>query len=182
MKKYSNLLILILIICGGLLVVGGSSGCKVYSFADVSIPDSIKTVRINFIENRAQYVNPRLAPNLTDRLKQKIINQTRLTQTNNETAHYDIFSTITGYTVSTSGVTTTGTGNQRSRESSMNRLTVSLNITLNDRLSNKEQEFSVSRSFDFQANLTLQQAESQLLDAMVRDLTDDIFNRIFSNW
>ncbi|HEX2535894.1 MAG TPA: LPS assembly lipoprotein LptE [Chitinophagaceae bacterium] len=167
---------------GLLVVLGTGTGCRVYSFADVSIPDSIKTVRINFIENRAQYVNPRLAPNLTDRLKQKIVNQTRLTQTNNENAHYDISSFISSYTVSTSGVSTSGTGNQRQRESSMNRLTVGVHIVLNDRLGNKTQEFDVSRSFDFQASLALQQAEAALLDAMVRDLTDDIFNRIFSNW
>jgi hypothetical protein len=40
----------------------------------------------------------------------------------------------------------------------------------------------VSRSFDFDANLTLTQAEARLLDEMVRSLTDDMFNRIFSNW
>jgi hypothetical protein len=40
----------------------------------------------------------------------------------------------------------------------------------------------VSRSFDFDANLTLTQAETRLLDEMVRSLTDDMFNRIFSNW
>src|SRR5919199_5193976 len=76
-----------------------STGCKVYSFADVSIPDSIKTVRINFIENRAQYINPRLSPNLTDRLKQKIVNQTKLIQTNSENAHYDINGSVTNYSV-----------------------------------------------------------------------------------
>jgi hypothetical protein len=44
------------------------------------------------------------------------------------------------------------------------------------------QEYTVSRSFDFKANLTLQQAERSLLDEMIRNLTDEIFNRIFSNW
>ena len=41
--------------------------------SDVSIPDSIKTVKINFIENKARYVNPRLSPTLTDKLRQKIV-------------------------------------------------------------------------------------------------------------
>ena len=30
--------------------------------------------------------------------------------------------------------------------------------------------------------LSLQQAEAQLLDEVVRSLTDDIFNKIFSDW
>ena len=158
-----------------------STGCKVYSFADVSIPDSIKTVRLNFIENRANYVNPQLSPNLTNHLKQKIVNQTRLTQTNSDNANYDISGTITGYNVSTSGISSSGANNNQ-RQASMNRLTVSVHITVNNTLSNQVQEYDVSRSFEFAATLSLEAAQSQLLDEMVRNLTDDIFNRIFSNW
>lgn len=151
------------------------SSCGVYSFADVSIPDSIKTIRINFIENRAPYVNPRLSPTLTDRIKQKIINQTRLTQTNNENAHYDISGWISDYSVSTTGVS--------ANRGVMNRLTVAVHITLKNQLANTPpQEFDISRSFEFDANRTLQSVESQLLEEMVRNLTDDIFNRVFSNW
>ncbi len=156
-----------------------STGCKVYSFADVSIPDSIKTVRINFIENRAQYINPRLSPNLTDRLKQKIVNQTKLTQTNSENANYDINGFVSNYTVSTSGISTTG-NNQR--QASTNRLTVGVHIVLTNTLNNQTQEYDVSRSFEFASSLSLQAAEAQLQDEMIRNLTDDIFNRIFSNW
>ena len=151
-----------------------SSGCGVYSFADVSIPDSIKTVRVNFIENKARYVNPQLSPQLTDRLRQKILNQTRLTQTNNENAHLDISAEIRDYTVSTSGIS--------ERQTQMNRLTVGVHIEVNNRLSNTTEEYDVSRSFEFNANLSLQAAESQLLDEILRNLTDDMFNRMFSNW
>lgn len=157
-----------------------STGCGVYSFADVSIPDSIKTVRIHFIENRARLVNPQLSPNLTDRLTQKIVNQTRLTRTNSDNAHYDISGYISDYSVSTSGISSSGNNNQR--QASINRLTVGVHIILTNTLNNEVQEFDISRSFDFSASLSLQAAESQLLDEMVRNLTDDVFNRIFSNW
>ncbi len=60
--------------------------CKVYSFKDVSIPPDVKTMRIAYIENRARYVNPQLSPQLTDKLKQKINNQTRLTQVEGDDA------------------------------------------------------------------------------------------------
>ncbi len=149
-------------------------GCGIYSFKDVSIPDSIKTVRINFLENRARYINPQLSPKLTDRLRQKIVSQTKLTQTNNENAHYDISGYITDYSLSTSGV-------QNQREAT-NRLTVGVHITLNNRLSNSVQDYDISRSFDFSATLTLPQAEARLNDDIIRSITDDIFNRIFSNW
>ena len=156
------------------------TSCGIYSFNEKStIPDSIKTVRINFIENRAPYVNPQLSPTLTDRLQQKIVRQTRLTATKADNAHYDISGSITNYSVSTSGVTTTNTGRQ---QSSINRLTVSVHITLLNQISGQTQEYDVSRSFDFSANQSLQQAEGNLLDEMIRNLSDEIFNRIFSNW
>jgi outer membrane lipopolysaccharide assembly protein LptE/RlpB len=155
------------------------TSCGVYSFNDVgTIPDSIKTVRVNFIENRAPYVNPQLSPTLTDRLKQKITSQTRLSSTTNDNANWDISGSITDYSVSTSGVTNT---NGRA-QSSLNRLTVSVHIILNNQLSSHVQEFDISRSFDFDSNKSLQQAEAGLLDEMIRSLTDEIFNRIFSNW
>lgn len=151
-----------------------NTGCGIYSFNDVSIPDSIKTIRINFIENKARYVNPQLSPQLTDRVKQKINNQTKLTQTNSDNIHYEVSGTITDYTVSTSGIS--------NQQTQTNRLTVGVHIIVNNRLGGKEEEYDVSRSFEFPASSSLQAAEAGLMDEMVRSLTDDIFNRIFSNW
>lgn len=85
----------------GVLLVG-LAGC--YSFKDVSIPPEVKTVRVQFFENRARIVNPQLSQQLTDRLRQKIINQTRLGQVNSDDAHYDISGYISDYYVTTSGI------------------------------------------------------------------------------
>lgn len=162
-----------------LFVAGASnSGCSVYKFRDVSIPDSIRTVKVNFIENRAPYVNPQLSPRLTDKLRQKIVSQTRLSQTNNDNADWDIKGHISNYSFSTSGLTSQG-GN---RQQTTNRLTVTVHIILNDQKANKTQEYDVSRNFEFSANQSIQQAEAGLGEEIIRGLTDDIFNRIFSNW
>ena len=162
--------ILPIIICATLL-----SGCGIYSFRDAVIPENVKTIKIGFVENKARYVNPQLAPQLTDKLMQKIMNQTKLTRTNNDDAHYQIFATITNYDPSqTVGVS--------AQQASTNRLTVTVHVVLKKTLDNKEQEFDVTRNFDFAATLTLNQAEGQLMDEILRNITDDIFNQIFSNW
>lgn len=151
------------------------ASCKVYSFKDAVIPQEVKTVKIGFIENRARYVNPQLSPRLTDALQVKITSQTRLTRTNNDDAHYQISGTITNYDPTlTVGVS----GNQ----SSTNRLNVTVHIVLRKTLENKTEEFDITRNFDFPASQTLQQAEGRLQDEIIRNLTDEIFNRIFSNW
>ena len=152
-----------------------NSGCGIYKMADISIPDSIKTVRVNFIENKARYVNPQLSPQFTDKLRQKIVSQTRLTQVNNEKAHYDISGWISQYDVSTSAIS--------GQQVATNRLTVGVHISLLNRLSTERpKEFDISRSFDFSATLTLAQAEARLKDEIIRNLTDEVFNRIFSDW
>lgn len=157
-----------------LLLGVAQSGCGVYKFKDVSIPDSIKVVRVGIIQNRATYVNPQLAPELTEKLKQKIVSQTRLKQTNGDDADWDISCTITSYSFSTSGIS-----NQRANT---NRLNVGVHVDVRDNHSQKTSKYDVTRSFDYDGTLALQQAEQGLKTEMLRSLSDDIFNRIFSNW
>ena len=149
------------------------SGC--YSFRDVSIPAEVKTVRINFIENKARYVNPLLSPQLTDKLRQKVISQTKLTQIQGEDAHYEISGTITDYSVTTTGIA--------DRQVASNRLNITVQIVFKNRLDDsKNFEASITRNFDYNASLSLPQAETQLNETILRNLSDEIFNRIFSNW
>ena len=146
-----------------------------YSFKDVSIPPEVKTARVNYIENRASYVNPQLSPQLTDRLRQKINNQTRLTLVATDEADYDIFGEIRGYNVTTAGIS--------DQKAATNRLQVTVHIVFKNRLDEKANfEADVTRNFDFNATQSLQQAEAQQSDEILKNLTDEIFNRIFSNW
>jgi hypothetical protein len=173
-KAGTGLLLSLAAISIWLLAVGSATGCKVYSFRDISIPDSIQVIKVNFIENRATYINPNLSPRLTDRLRQKIVSQTRLKQTNGSNADWEVDAVITGYSFSTSGIS--------NQQVATNRLTVAIKITLNKLREGTVKEFDVSRSFDFSASQSIQQAESALFDEMIRGLSDDMFNRIFSNW
>lgn len=145
-----------------------------YSLKDVSIPPEVKTVKVYFIENKARYINPQLSPKLTDKLRQKIVNQTRLSQTNNE-ADYEISGYISDYSVSTSGIS--------QQQAASNNLNVSVHIIFRNRLDDKKNfETDITRNFPFSATKSLTQAEAELNDQMVTNLTDEIFNRIFSNW
>jgi len=151
-----------------------NSGCGIYKFNEAVVPDSIKTIKINFIENKAPYVNPTLSPRLTDKLRQKIVGQTRLKQTNNDNADWIISGNISSYGFSTSGIS--------QQQVASNRLTVGVHITRIDQRSNVSKDYDVNRSFEFAASQTIQQAEASLGDEIIRSLTDDIFNKIFSAW
>jgi len=158
-----------------LFVMSLLAGCGIYKFTGASIPPDIKTIRVQYIENNARYKNPQLSPQLTDKLRQKIVSQTKLTQINGDNADYDVSGFISQYDVSTSGIS--------NQQVSTNRLTVAVNLILLDRKTGAEpRNISASRSFDFSASLTLTQAEQKLNDEIIRNLTDEIFNKLFSEW
>ncbi len=151
--------------------------CK-YSTKDTApIPTEIKTFRVNYFENKARYVNPQITPKLTETLKQKIISQTRLRQTNTDDAHYDISGYLSDYSVTTSGVANQTAGT--------NRLNVTFHLIFKNTIDpdpKKSFEADLTTNYDFSAQLSLQQAEAELSDKIVKNVTDAIFNRIFSNW
>ena len=148
--------------------------CK-YSFKDVSIPIEVKTFRVNYFENKAPYVNTQLSGQLTERLKQKIIGTTRLRQTNDDDAHYDISGYVSQYNTSTISIT--------GSSASGNRLTVGFHLIFKNTLDEKKNfEADLTRTFDFDGNLSLTQAEANLNEDIVKNVVDEIFNKIFSNW
>jgi hypothetical protein len=150
---------------------------RCYSFKDASVPASVKTYRLKLIENRASNVNPQLAPQLTDKLRQKINSQfSRLRPTQGEDAHYDIAATIVDFRPVTSGVSGT--------QAATNRLIVTVKVDFINRLNEgtKSFEADVSRNFDFSAVVDFTTAQNQLLSTIVQNMSDEIFNRIFSNW
>jgi hypothetical protein len=55
-------------------------------------------------------------------------------------------------------------------------------VTINKIKSGEVEDHDISRSFDFAASQSIQQAENNLLDEIIRGLADDIFNKIFSDW
>ncbi len=149
--------------------------CK-YSTKDTSpIPPEVKTFRVNYFQNKARYVNPQLSPQLTEKVQQKIISQTRLRQVNDDDAHYDISGYISDYSVVTSGVA--------NQQAGRNRLNVTFHLIFKNTLDNtKNFETDLTTNYDFDANLSLQQAEALLSDQILKNVSESIFNKIFSNW
>ena len=160
----------------------GLSSCKIYSFKDTSIPPEVKSIHIAYIENRAPLVNPQLAPQLNDALRQKINNQaSRLSQVQTTDADWDVNGWVSGYSYTTSGVA--------NQQAASNRLTVTVHIIFKNHLdptgkkvAPADFETDVSRNFDFSANITITDAEAQLIPTVVSNMTDEIFNKLFSNW
>ena len=129
---------------------------------------------MHLIENKARFVNPRLGPALTTKLQDKIVGQTRLNRTDNEEADWVVTGYISDYNIETSGI--------NGKQASMNRLTVAVEITLKDNKTQKSTDYSVTKSFEFNSSKSLEQAGNELFDDILKGVSDEIFNRLFSNW
>ncbi len=96
-------------------------------------------------------------------------------QVNDDDAHYDISGYLSDYSVTTSGVANSTAGT--------NRLNVTFHLIFKNTLDSKKNfEADLTSNYDFSANLTLQQAESQIGDKIIKNISEAIFTRIFSNW
>jgi len=165
----------ILLASCALFFVAAFTSCGVYTFRDVSIDYSkYKTIKVNILENRARYINPQLSPRLTEAVRQKIASYTKLSSTNSDNADYVVKGQITGYDVTTSAIS--------AQQVASNRLTVRVHIDLVDNITQKTTNVDASRDFDFSASLTLPQAEGALLSDIIKNVSDEVFNRMFSNW
>lgn len=153
------------------------TSCGIYSFVGTSIAEDVKTVNINYIENRALKVNPSLSNTITEALNDKFRKFTRLSLVTMD-GDLEISGEITGYDIRSMGVTA-------DEVASKNRLTITVKIYY---INNKhpEESFEEGKSFsgyeDYDSNYTLDQVEAQLVETIVEKIVEDIFNATVANW
>ncbi|MFD2903007.1 LptE family protein [Sphingobacterium anhuiense] len=151
-----------------------SCGVK-YGFTGGSIPDGMKTVSVLYFENIASMVYPTLSQNFTEALKERIRNQSRLSQVNdNADATFEGF--ITDYTISPAAVEA---GTDRA---ALNRLSITIKVNYHNKIVEKDNfEQSFTRFKDFSGQLQSAQEET-LNKEIILMLTEDVYNKAFANW
>ena len=151
------------------------NNCGIYSFSGASIPAEAKTVSVQYFPNNAQLVNPLLSNALTNALNDIFVNQTTL-QSVAQNGDLALEGEITGYSTSPIAIT----GNQTA---AMNRLTVTVNVRFTNRYDeskNFEQNFSQYQ--DYPSGQDLSSVQDVLIDEIVNNLCEDIFNKAVVNW
>lgn len=146
-----------------------------YSFTGASIPPEAKTISVETFPNYASTVNPQLSQKLTDDLIQMFSSQTSLDVTNSD-GDLQLSGEITGYETRASALSA-------SDEVSMNRLTITIKVKFvntKDPEADFEQQFSRYR--DYAATLDFAAVENGLMNEIVNELCEDIFNKAVVNW
>lgn len=145
------------------------------TMSGASIPDNLKTVSVQFFQNRAPIINPTLSQNFTESLKDRITNESRLILKNG-VGDVDFSGEITGYDIRPMAI-------QEDAISAETRLTVTVKIRMKnnkDPKANWETSFSAYQDYPSSENITA--IEDQLTQQIIDQLTENIFNRAFADW
>lgn len=162
---------LLLLFLGGIL-----SACSVrFTMSGASIPEDLKNFSVQYFVNRAPLINPTLSQTFTEALKDRISNESRLVLVNG-VGDCDFSGEITGYDTRAMAI-------QANAVSAETRLTMTVKVRYknykNPKL-NWEQSFSAYEDFPSEQNIN--DVENELVKLITDKITENIFNKSFSDW
>ncbi|MFN8240635.1 MAG: LptE family protein [Bacteroidales bacterium] len=166
-----------LIISGAILIAAAIvTSCSIkYSFSGVSISPNVKTISIQYFQNRASLVQPGLSQYITDALMDKCKAQTKLKFINGM-GDVNFEGEITDY--STKPMTVAADS-----RAATNRFTISVKVKFTNAVQPEYNfENTFSRYQDYDSNNEFNNVEKELSDKIVEQLIEDIFNQAFVNW
>jgi hypothetical protein len=119
---------------------------------------------------------PALSQKLTLSLKNKFITYTNLILTDDADTDLDFDGVITEYKV-------TAVAAQAGETASLNRLTITVNVTFKNNKDNKQNwESSFSRFADFDSNKDLSVVQETLINDIADQISEAIFQKAVVNW
>lgn len=153
------------------------SSCTIkYSFTGASIPPDAKTVSVVDFNNVAPQFNALLSSSLTEALKDKFVSQTSLSLTKEE-GDLKFEGTIVNYESNKPMAIKAGD------DAAKNRFTITVKVKFTNAKDPKSNfDTSFSRYTDYDSNLNFADIESGLVDELVKELVEDIFNKAVVNW
>ena len=152
------------------------SGCKVsYNFRGVNISSDLQTYTVQYFQNRAPIVQAQLSQVFTEALQDKIQNNTSL-DLSADGGDVQFSGEITNYQTRPTAIT----GNETAAR---NRLTITVRVKYTNALEPElDYDSSFSRYEDYDASQNLSDVENTLIELIVEDLVEDIFNKAFVSW
>lgn len=149
------------------------SGC--YSLSGISIAPDVNTFYVEQLISNAVNAPPTLPQDITEALKQKVQNESRLKYADLN-PDVEFRGSVVDFRVSSEAP-------QAGESSAINRLTI---ITAIEFINHKEEAQGWKRNFsffyDFGANQDLASIQSTAIQTILDQMIEDIFNKAFTSW
>jgi len=170
MKKHAIIMLGLFIVLGGCKTMSVS-----YSFSGINIDPAIKTISVEYFPNRAPVVQAQLSQYFTDALIDKIQSNTSLELVPGA-GDISFSGEIKDYSTKPTAITGEETA-------AMNRLTIKINVVYVNNFNMEESfESTFSRYEDYDSSKDLADVEDELMELIIEDILEDIFNKAFVNW
>jgi len=168
-----NIRIFLIII--GIAVV--ATACKVsYSFTGGTLSPEVKTFSVQYFPNRAPLVNPNLSNQFIEALKEKFRNQTSLDEIVDGEGHLNFDGEITGYRTQALDI-------KAGEIAATNRLTVTIRVRFTNEIEpDNDFDKSFSAFEDYDSTKQLSDVEDGLVEEILNQIVDDIYNESVVNW
>lgn len=151
------------------------SSCGFYSFTGASIPDEAKTISVNYFSNQVTNSPSTLNQKITEELKDLFLSQTSL-DLKSQNGDLQFNGEIIQYEVSPIAI-------QANETASKNRLTISIDVSYKNKFNNNNNfESKFKRYRDFEGSVNFSEIENDLIEEIVNELCEDIYNKAFVNW
>ncbi len=140
-----------------------------------SIPPEAKTVSVEYFDNQSSIAGPHVPQKLTEKLRDVLQSQTHLSLVQ-KNGDLQFNGYIADYVVSPIAI-------QGDDKPAQNRLTISIFVKYHNPYDpSKSFQQAFTRYADYDGSKNISEVESELLNEIFRQLTEDIFNRAFNNW
>ncbi len=152
------------------------TACSIrYTTSGASIPDQAKTLSVGFFPNQAEYVNPNLSQDLTEYLKDFFMRQTRLNLVE-QNGDFEFEGEIVEYRITPQAITSDASA-------AMTRLTVGINVRCYNKIyPEKDFEQKFTAFSEFESTQTIDDALPTLMEEILLQISEDIFNKAFTDW
>lgn len=152
------------------------SSCSIrMTFSGASIPEDVNSFSVQYIENRALTIYPQLSQLLTEGMKDRMTNESRLIL-RPKGGDVEFSGEITDYNVRPMAI-------QNDATSAENRLTIQVKIRYRNAKNPKDNwEQSFSAYEDYDSNKNISDVEGELVPLIIDKITEEVFNKAFANW
>jgi len=171
MGSMSRSIYIVIIYC--ILIISFNS-CSI-SLKGISINPDVKTYYVEDFKNQISKGPSDIHDTFSEALRSKIRKETRLTDKDTD-PDINFEGSILGYNES-------GQAASGNDQSAYNRLTISVKVKYFNNLNEKEnwdQQFKFHK--DFPTDQSLQDVEDDFIEEIFEQITEDIFNKAFTNW
>lgn len=151
------------------------NSCAIRYTASGAFTGDAKTFSVKYFPNNARLVMPTLSQTFTEALRDKFIADTKLLMVN-DNGDLQFEGEIIEYE-------TTPLSIQENDVAAQNRLTIGVRVSFTNRTDDKFDFNTTFRRFaDYESTKQLSEVENDLIEVIVEELIEDIFNKSVVNW